>query len=159
MASFPEINPEATMKLTVIGFEFGKHFLAAQKLSDYFCPPVPLWYFSSFIHYFKVIVFRIFIFIFCQLHIVLGQSLPHLETQSLSLFTNPKSTLITRNHFLKSKFVCHIAWSLHVNVTEAPQTQKANVNFPPHPSLCSSLWFPSHILHLSKWHCSSLSAG
>ena len=68
--------------------------------------------FSFFIHYFKGDILFFFFFFFCQLHTVLGQSLPHLETQSLSLFTNSKSTVIAKTCFLKSKFVCHIAYEV-----------------------------------------------
>lgn len=98
------------MWLTVKGFEFGKYFPCSQELSGALSS-VPLWYSSSSTLYFKDDVLHNFFF-FCQLHTVLGQSLPHLETQFLSILTNPKSILLTKTHFLKSKSVYHTAYEI-----------------------------------------------
>ena len=98
------------MWLTVIGFEFRKHFPCSQKLSDCFSSRSTVIFFLFLSIILKVIFFNFFFF--SQLHTVLGQSLPHLETQSLSLFTNSKSMVIAKTCFLKSKFVCHIAYEV-----------------------------------------------
>lgn len=157
MASFPEINLESYDEANCDRLWVWKTFPLQPETLRLFLLQFHCDIFLLLFIILKVIVFRIFIFIFCQLHIVLGQSLPHLETQSLSLFTNPKSTLITKNHFLKSKFVCHIAYEVSTWMWQRHLKPKRLMwTFPPPlPSLCSSLWFPSHILHLSKWHCSS----
>ena len=86
------------MWLTVIGFEFRKHFPCSQKLSDCFSSRSTVIFFL-FLSIILKVIFFIFFFFFCQLHTVLGQSLPHLETQSLSLFTNPKSMVIAKTCF------------------------------------------------------------
>ena len=134
------------MWLTVIGFEFRKHFPCSQKLSDCFSSRSTVIFFLFLSIILKVIFFIFFFFFFLPV--------THCTWSISSTFGNSVPFFIykfkihgySQDLLLKIQ-VCmsYSLWSLHVNVAEAPQTQQANVNFSSstqHPSF-RLYYFPS----------------